>query len=213
MITGEIYLESYLRRNYNYLLESFYDEDGLCINDNISFDMVQEVTYKKRVVGFSGWNFRIINGYPFLELMITYILPDYRGKNLLSKVINNAAHKYPYHQILLNQPNHHVINSFLKNGLAEHISENLVYSKIPLSFGVLTEEDTGKHIISNFYDTYLSGIISVANNPIYISPLMKIDDRDFEGDINRNNCDLDDYIKDRRREFAEWKFQKTVDGI
>lgn len=125
-------LEHILAAEYPYLLESLIEQNPFRI-DGVNPLLFKEIVYENKVVGFSSYD----GGNGVFALKYIYVLPEYRGNNLLIKDLldtKNTFEKYGYPYVAIDMPNWYVINSLLNHGYATEYNNHLIISKIPLTF-------------------------------------------------------------------------------
>lgn len=160
-----------------------YDEisKNLTFNPMLSknFSLIKEILLNGITVGISTYKLGTCNDMPLATLNFIYVLEEFRGNNLLVKDIENTQKLG--HIVNIELPSQYVIDSLIKNDLAIDIGNNLVISKIPLSFVIDTLFDSNTDIsaMSLFYDKYLSKIVLFYNDEIYLSPFLDVDIFDF----------------------------------
>lgn len=207
--TGEnipIPLIPILAEHYDYLLKSMLN-DGFFVDENDEFAFIKEIVYENNVVGFSAWRY---SKYAMI-LSLIYILPEYRGNNLLYGDLKDTESLYSM-PVAIDCPNQYVIKSLIKNNLARYINEYLVMSDILFCFKIQDFDDNlkkyaeehgnlknieGLIIISAIYDTNISAVVSLESEylPNIVSPPLDVDIRDFDAIQKRIKIDYGEYFE------------------
>ncbi|WP_455645577.1 hypothetical protein [Methanosphaera sp.] len=94
-------------------------------------NIFREIVYEKEVVGFITLDPVIMEDDIKYTLTEAYIIPEYRGHNLLYELIEEHMN---IDEIIfsIKSPNTTIINVLLKNGLATQISDTLIFSTVNL---------------------------------------------------------------------------------
>ena len=207
-----------LYHDYKYLLERLYDE-GIFRVDNAHNCLFKEIVYDKKVVGFSSYDY----GTGLMALKYIYILPEYRGNNLLIKDIEDTIKlfkKHGFNHVAIDNPNFHVIKSLLKHDYAKRYNNHIIISKIPFSFGIkntdsLTKEDIefleskgmstenikGVNCCTIFYDENIKACVSLETR--LISAMIDEDSRNYPNLLfDRFNMDIN-YFEEFAFEIAD----------
>lgn len=223
-----------LEQHYPYLLESVSQEEYFNIDDNDECMIFKEIVHIDKVVGFSTYKGSDVNDTQSLVLQYIYVLPDYRGNNLLIKDIYDTISLDKYVSIEL--PTHFIVNSLINAGLAEVFDDRYVISKVPFSVPLhnFTNEEkeylkqqynipdpTGISRESSVYDLKYSAVVcpaldgsTRAYNPNdnstkavedgYISDVLDVDDKYFNTRSIR---------KEDGEEFSDKYFEKLANTI
>lgn len=123
-----------LETEYPYLLESLREQNTFRI-DEVEPTLFKEIVHDNKVVGFSSYD----GGNGVFALKYIYVLPEYRGNNLLIKDLldtKNTFEKHGFPYVAIDHPNWFVINSLIKHGYAKEINDHLIYSHVPLTFAI-----------------------------------------------------------------------------
>lgn len=203
-----------LAENYDYLLESLI-QDRFFVDEKDEFAFIKEIVYENKVVGFSTWRY---SNYAMI-LVLIYILPEYRGNNLLYDDLIDTSNVFSM-PVAIDCPNQYVIKSLIKNDLARYINDYLVISDILLSFQIQELDDDLKKyaeehenlvnpvgLITNsqIYDTNISAVVSLENEylPNLISPPLDVDIRDFDAMQKRFSFNPKEYFKKIKEDLDE----------
>ena len=138
-------LPDFLNQEYPEIYKSINDE-GYII-EYPTFQSLKEIHFEDKVVGFITFNtFHIIP----TDLVINecYIIPEYRGNNLLYNELFRFI-TTPNANFYLRNPNKALIKVLLKTGMAGKISDNLVVSYI--KFVVMIDTVYKNPKIKQFY--------------------------------------------------------------
>lgn len=138
-------LPDFLKQEYPEIYKSINDE-GYII-EYPTFQTLKEIHFEDKVVGFITFNtFHIIP----TDLVINecYIIPEYRGNNLLYNELFSFI-TTPNANFHLRNPNKALIKVLLKTGMAGKISDNLVVSYI--KFVVMIDTVYKNPKIKQFY--------------------------------------------------------------
>lgn len=94
--------------------------------DFLDYDLFHEIEYENQVVGFVTLkNFPLTNN--MLMIMDSYIIPKYRGNNLLFEFLSNLL-TYDNFEFYPRKPTKAFINVLLKNDCAYEIASNFIVS-------------------------------------------------------------------------------------
>ncbi|WP_308574620.1 hypothetical protein [uncultured Methanosphaera sp.] len=197
-----------LKQHYPYLYDSIIDEN-FNINEDEQCMLFKEIVHIDKVVGFSTYIGSDVNDQQTIVLQHIYVLPEYRGNNLLIKDIYDTISLGKYVSIEL--PTHFVVESLINAGLACIFDERFVISKVPFSVPIHNfSEEEKQHLReqyhipdptsisreSSIYDLKYSAVVcppfdgsTRAFNPLdlttravedgYISEVQPIDDKYF----------------------------------
>lgn len=126
-----------LQQEYPEIYKHFEQYQGLDIIDSNEYGFLKEVLYKNTVVGFAIYQRRqakFVESIPnLITLDLMYILPEYRGKQIMYDEIRDVLSLHPNWVFSIDLPNYHIIKSLLKNGYATKLNEDIVYLGIPIS--------------------------------------------------------------------------------
>lgn len=150
---NEIYADSdsdlvkFLKEKYPHILKSIQKEDYLL--EFVEFSRFQEIYWEDEVVGFITFNqFHIIP--TDIAINECYIIPDFRGNNLLFNELFNLI-TTPNLTFYPRNPNKAFIKVLLKNDLAFKFSNNLIISYMKFVVDLDTVYKNPK--IKRFYKT------------------------------------------------------------
>ena len=117
-------LKEFLRENYSYILEEI-EKEGYNL-DFLEYDIFSEIVYNGYVVGFITFQHfnPVMNHYAINE---SYIIPEYRGNNLLFINLFNYL-LFENFEFFPRNPNKAFINVLLKNDFAIKLSSSFVLS-------------------------------------------------------------------------------------
>ena len=119
-----------LKQHYMYLYDSIIDEKYKIYEDEECM-LFKEIVHIDEVVGFSAYKGSDVNQTQTLVLQQIYVLPEYRGNNLLMKDIYDTISLGRYVSIEL--PTHFMVNSLIEAGVAKVFDDRFVISKVPFS--------------------------------------------------------------------------------
>lgn len=212
-------LKYILYTEYKYLYDSLMDNRPFII-DGVNPTLFKEIIFDNKVVGFSTYDF----ANPVWVLKYIYVLPEYRGNNLLMKDIKDTFvlfEKQGCKGVFIDMPNGFVIKSLIKNGVAKLFNNHLVLSHIPFSFTIKNKdeysqdelkwfEDNGKNIeeigdtiaVTQIYDMDIMACVSLE-----LQLITAICDEDFK--IKPN------LVSDRMIDPVEYfdKFSKEINCL
>ena len=143
-------LSKVLENNYGEILKSMQKEDYILEYD--SFCEFREILFDGKSVGFLTLD-TFIPTEKSLCLNECYILPEFRGKNLLISIIREFL-KDDSFSFYIRRPNYSFIKFLLKHDLAFEVSNNLVSSSI--KFVVRADEAYSNKFIKRIYKKVLS---------------------------------------------------------
>lgn len=173
-------LYTILNTYYPYIIAGMLKDDFYFIQDNV-YDFFYEIKHDDKVVGFY-----VLNKYNnTLVLELIYILPEYRGNNLIYNEFNSMVELFNGLNIVLYLPNKFVILNLLKNDLAEKITNTIVKTKIGLTYD--------KKKVYYYYDLRLCAILNIKE--FAISPLLSVDNDYFNAEQERNELFNDNYMQ------------------
>ncbi|MDD2644374.1 MAG: hypothetical protein PHC65_06815 [Methanobacteriaceae archaeon] len=214
-LKDQIKLVPTLTDQYPYLYEAFV-KDGFLEDPDNEYAFMKEIVYDKKVVGFSVYRTSVNDSY---ILNLIYVLPKFRGNNLLYEDLMDTKQMCETDLILIDCPNKYVMDSLVKNKLAFYINEHIIISQLPLSFAVDISEDLKKkieqannleeiqtiNVNSPIYDTDICGIVSFESEglPNLISPLLDVDIMDSNATNHRMNVSSEDYFKNLKKEIED----------
>lgn len=173
---------------------------------NHDFAFIKEILLNGKIIGISAYKFSLEHNLATMKII--YVLEKFRGKNFLYNEIKDIIENFKYN-LSIDCPNQYVINSLIENELAIDIGNNLVISKIPLSFAIMDAEEVesgGKLFVSSpFYDRYLSRVICFDDDNFelpLLSPILDVDIRDFNALENNMKID-EEYLNNIKSIFEE----------
>ena len=144
----------------------------------LEYDVFQEIVFNDKIVGFFTIK-RIPKSDNIFYLAEAYIMPKFRGRNLLYKSI------YPLFlddnfDLYLRKPNRAIIKVLIKNNLAyEIIDKNLVVSYINF-FVEIEDAFKNEHLSRLFRKSYVDRLYATNLFDFYISSSLFIDpDKNF----------------------------------
>lgn len=172
-------LEQIIMQEYPYIYESFMENHPFYL-ENANVGLFKEIVHENKVVGFSGYD----SGMGVMALKYIYVLPEFRGNNLLIKDLwdtKNLFEKHGYPYVAIDTPNWYVINSLINHGYATRFNNHIIITDIPLTFQIKKGDkvsddeikflekmgmDTGEEIKSlqantNIYDENICACVSL----------------------------------------------------
>lgn len=134
-------LKYILAKEYDYIYDSLMDDYTFVI-DGVVPNVFKEIVVDNKVVGFSSYD----SGMGVMCLKYIYVLPEFRGNNLLIKDLSDTKNLFEnegYPHVAISIPNYFVIKSLVKHGYANECGRDnhLVISNIPLVFTVKDGKD------------------------------------------------------------------------
>ena len=127
-------LKQILMQEYPYIYDSFIQNPPFLL-ESADIGMFKEIVHDNKVVGFSGYD----AGMGVMCLKYIYVIPEYRGNNLLIKDLldtKNLFEKHGYPYVAIDTPNWYVIQSLINHGYATEFNDHLVISAIPLTYNL-----------------------------------------------------------------------------
>ena len=115
-------LEYILYTNYKYIYEDLTENNPFRVGGVVPA-VFKEIVFENKVVGFSSYD----AGMGVMCLKYIYVLPEFRGNNLLIKDLLDTKSLFEnqgYNHVAIDMPNYFVIESLLKNGLAVECGKN-----------------------------------------------------------------------------------------
>lgn len=134
-------LEWILKNEYDYIYEALMEERVFSVTDYTP-TLFKEIVFEQKVVGFSCYD--IGGDGEFYILKYIYVLPEYRGNNLLVADLTDTAKSFSdvgLKMIGVHMPNRFVMKSLVKRGLAVEINNHLIVSHIPLCIDIGSKEE------------------------------------------------------------------------
>lgn len=210
-------IQTILEQHYKYLLNSM-NKEGFTLPDEECM-IFKEIVHIDKVVGFSAYKGGDANEPKALTMQYIYVLPEYRGNNLLVKDVIDTISLDRY--VSIESPTRFMVESLINGGLAQVFDDRFVISRIPFCAPIrnFTDEEksylkktynipdpTGISRESSLYDLYYCAIVcppldggNTAYNPEnpdtksledgYISEVLETDDKNFNASKNRENDD------------------------
>ena len=212
-------INSILKQHYQYILNSM-NKENLTLSDDEECMIFKEIVLIDKVVGFSTYKGADANNHNALILQYIYVIPEYRGNNLLVKDIIDTISLGSY--VSIESPTRFMVESLINGGLASIFGDRFVISKIPFAapihnFTIKEKEylkkeynipdPTGINRESSLYDLKYCAIVcpafdgsNTAYNPEddttnsledgYVSDILGIDEKYFDVSENRNDGEL-----------------------
>lgn len=137
-----------LKQHYSYIYDSMLEE-GYEIKEDVECMMFKEVVHIDEVVGFSTYTGSDVNQTQTLVLQHIYVMPEFRGNNLLIKDIYDTIALDRYVSIEL--PTHFIVESLINAGLAQVFDDRYVISKVPFSVPVHNFSEEEKQQLKEEY--------------------------------------------------------------
>lgn len=221
-----------LEQHYNYILEEM-NKENFTINKKEECMMFKEIVLIDEVVGFSTYIGASAEDHNALTLQYIYVIPEYRGNNLLVKDIIDTISFDKY--VSITSPTRFMVESLINGGLAGKLDDRFVISRIPFCVPLhkFTQKEkqylkeqynipdpTGINRESSLYDLKYCAVVcpafdgtNKAYNPNddttnsledgYISEIIEIDDKYFDAKKNRNDNEI----------YTEKYFKRVSDTI
>lgn len=212
-------INSILNEYYKYIVNSM-DKENFIIDDNEECMIFKEIVLINKVVGFSTYKGTNANNPNALTLQYIYVMPEYRGNNLLVKDVIDTISLGSY--VSIESPTRFMVESLVNGGIAQVFDDRFVISKIPFCAPIhnFTDEEkkylkeefnipdpTGINRESSLYDLKYCAVVcpafdgsNSAYNPDnsstnsledgYISDVLSIDDKYFDASNNRNDNEV-----------------------
>ena len=163
-------IEDVLCGDYVYILDSM-DMEEFDYEDT-SFDVFKEIVFKEKVVGFVSY-MDDKNGPLLMEI---YVMPEYRGNNLLYEEISSKDN------LKIHNPKIGVVKSLINCDMAYELDGGIVISKIPFDalFYQLPKDYS--------FDSYYSYIYDLNHGSVLF-----LDKDVFFNCSTPNKCDISRY--------------------
>ena len=116
----------------------------------IHASFLKEIIYENEVVGFATYRPSNINESS-LVMQYIYILPDYRGKDLLVEEIDEAASLFES-SILIEYPSRAIVDVLIKHKLARVFNNRFVISRIPFIIPMVSLSDANSKVVREEFD-------------------------------------------------------------
>ena len=123
-------INSILKQHYKYILNSM-NKENLTLSDDEECMIFKELVLIDKVVGFSTYKGADANNHNALILQYIYVIPEYRGNNLLVKDIIDTISLGSY--VSIESPTRFMVESLINGGLASIFGDRFVISKIPFA--------------------------------------------------------------------------------
>lgn len=133
-----------LKENYIYIYRAINKENFYIAPDDSCF-FFKEIIYENEVVGFATYRPSNINESS-LVMQYIYILPDYRGKDLLVEEIDEAASLFES-SILIEYPSRAIVDVLIKHKLARVFNNRFVISRIPFIIPMVSLSDANSKVV------------------------------------------------------------------
>ena len=207
-------LDEFLKEKYNHIYTAMQKE-GYTIEYPENHIVFKELKYNDTVVGFAAVDL-VMGERPQYSLSECYILPEYRGNNILFDfIIHNISN--PNYEFTIRRPNRAIINLLMKYNLAYSLNSHIIISYIGLNAS-LDETVTNKKIkrlYTTIEDEYKNEIISSSYYNMNLACVLFFD---VTGQFTRNNYTLcitkpreDDNRKFKLRRRYKNVTEKTLD--
>ena len=146
-------IEDVLCKDYVYLLDSM-DMEDFEYHDT-SFDIFKEIVYKNKVVGFVSY----MNEGGFLNMMESYIMPEYRDKDLLIEEFKSQK------DLTINNPQISIVKSLIEDGLAFELEDGIVVSQIHFNVSSyqMTKKIESSKCYAHVYDLNYGSVLILEN--------------------------------------------------
>lgn len=138
-----------LKQHYSYLYNSIIEE-SFNIREDEQCMIFKEIVHIDKVVGFSTYIGSDVNDQQTIVLQHIYVLPEYRGNNLLIKDIYDTISLGKYVSIEL--PTNYIVQSLIKANLAKVFDERFVISKVPFSVPIHNFSEEEKQHLKEQYN-------------------------------------------------------------
>lgn len=138
-----------LKENYIYIYRAINKENFYITPDDSCF-FFKEIIYENEVVGFATYRPSNINESS-LVMQYIYILPDYRGKDLLVEEIDEAASLFES-SILIEYPSRAIVDVLIKHKLARVFNNRFVISRIPFIIPMVSLSDANSKVVREEFD-------------------------------------------------------------
>lgn len=138
-----------LKDNYIYIYRAINDEDYY-IGDNENCYFFKEIVYDNEVVGFSTYRSSSLDS-DSLVMQHIYVLPEFRGNNLLQEELDEATLLFESN-IIIESPNRYIVESLIKHRLARVFDNRIVISRIAFMTPMLSLDDVKKGVYLEDYD-------------------------------------------------------------
>jgi len=138
-----------LEQHYPYLLESIHEEN-FDISENENCMIFKEIVHIDKVVGFSAYKGGDANEHKSLVLQYIYVLPEYRGNNLLVKDVIDTISLDRY--VSIESPTRFMVESLVEGGLARVFDDRYVISRIPFCAPIHNFTDEEKEYLKQTYN-------------------------------------------------------------
>lgn len=198
-----------LQEKYPYIINSMKDEEYTI--EERKCRIFKEILYENKVVGFCTYT--VEDSFSDLTLISCYVLPEYRGHNLLYDELKELLVNDINFSVYM--PNNLIMDLFIKYGFAKKLNDYLVASaillEVPKEKYISNSSDfqLGEEMCaSNLYDSsisatlYLVDISSPDTNIICYSKLTDSDIKNYDAQEHRNNL-KEDHFTDIKRDMHQ----------
>ena len=199
-------LSNFLESNYGYIYDSM-KANGYEINLD-GFNLFFELIHDKKVVGFATY---YVTQASTMTLTDTFVLPDFKSKNLLFKNFSLINQSGSIISIL--KPTRDMVELLVKNNFAAKLTDSIVTSAI--SFDMLEEDILGDFNLkgvtpsTNLYELNLCSPIFLydISTPGVCNILYQnyhpLDDKKYNCAKFRNSINIDEYFLEIKKTFLE----------
>ncbi|WP_455644647.1 hypothetical protein [Methanosphaera sp.] len=209
-------IHAILEQHYSYILDDM-NKNNFKIPSDEECMIFKEVVHIDKVVGFSTYKGGDANEHKTLTLQYIYVIPEYRGNNLLVKDVIDTISLDRY--VSIESPTRFMVESLINGGLAQSFDNRYVISRVPFCAPIRTFSDEEKEYLkqeynipdptginreSSLYDLKYCAVVcpafdgsNRAHNPEdsttnsledgYISELLEIDDEFFNASQERES--------------------------
>lgn len=202
-------LNYFLKENYEEIYNSIIEENYILEYIEDKHVIFKELKFNDNVVGFALVDL-IFSNKPKYSVCECYVMPEYRGKNILFDFIITNITKTNY-DFSFRRPNKAIMNLLVKYNLAFSLNRNIIISYIELDAS-LSEVYTNKRIkkLYNNVDEDLSD--EIFSTYYYNSQLGSVTFFDVTKTITKNNYTLC-VAKPRKYDIAKYNLRKNLKNV
>jgi len=142
-------IKKMLEDNYVYIYRAINKEDYY-ISDNESCFFFKEIVFDNEVIGFATYRTSSLDNQS-LVMQHIYVLPEFRGNNLLEEELDEATLLFNSN-IIIQSPNRYVVESLINHKLARVFDDRIVISRIAFMIPMVELEDVKSGVYLEDYD-------------------------------------------------------------
>ncbi|MBO7719938.1 MAG: GNAT family N-acetyltransferase [Methanosphaera sp.] len=202
-------LNDFLKENYEEIYEAITKERYILEYTENKHVIFKELKYNDKIVGFALVDLIMLDK-PKYSVCECYVIPEYRGNNILFDFIISNISKTNY-DFSFRRPNNAIMNLLLKYNLAFSLDRNIIISFIELDVS-LDEVYVNKNI-KKLYNTVEDEMSDeIFSTYYYNSHLQSVTFFDLSQSIAKNSYTLC-VAKPREYDLVRYKLRKNLKNL